>query len=156
MNNKITIFLDHDGVICTDKEWGKRQDLGTKFDPLNSMAIARLNSTLSDFDCEIVCSSDWRLHDTLEGMQKLYEINGIKAPLVGYTEVFDAQRFGERPTEIRVREIMSYVKKNNIEKWLVIDDMYMRLNTKNFYRTSLYDGLTQSDTKKVREKLRSL
>jgi len=153
----IILFLDHDGVICTDREWGKRSSMNTKFDPLNMMAIARLNSIYKDVNFKIVCSSDWRLSADIEEMRAIYKTNGIAAELTGYTEKLDPARFSEKATDTRTREILKYVDENSIQRWFVIDDMYLpKLPKKNYYRTNLYDGLTQSDVPKILEKMRKL
>jgi hypothetical protein len=153
----IILFLDHDGVICTDREWGKRSEMNTKFDPLNMMAVARLNTVHKDINFKIVCTSDWRLMADIEEMRVIYKTNGIVADLIDYTEKLDPTRFSEKATDTRAREILKYVDENSIQSWFVIDDMYLpKLPKKNYYRTNLYDGLTQSDVPKIIEKMRKL
>ena len=80
---KTTLFLDHDGVIVTDKQFGKRLDLGTKFDPFDDLCIIRFLTVARTMNAEIVCSSDWRIHADIDEMRKLYSMAGIDIPLVG-------------------------------------------------------------------------
>ena len=77
------IFLDHDGVICLSNNWGGRmkkqkkygrklsQSIGSlpvnvRFDDFDRKAIEVLNSILEETDAEIVISSDWKKHATIE------------------------------------------------------------------------------------------
>ena len=79
------LFLDHDGVICLARQWGKRYTKKSKkrgdiFDPFCTKAIKVLNNIIDETNCEIVVSSDWRLHCDLEYMKNLYLKRGIKKP----------------------------------------------------------------------------
>lgn len=155
-DTKTTIFLDHDGVIVTDKQFGKRFDTKSKFDPFDELCIIRLMTIAKTMDAEIVCSSDWRVHASIDEMRQLYVQNGILIPLVGYTELLSPIRFKEYRSEIRTREIKKYVDDNNISKWFAIDDLYLRgLPVNNWHRTSLYDGIVQSDMPKILKKWRA-
>ena len=78
------LFLDNDGVICLSSNWGsrhkKQKKLGTepifnhknelpveyRFDNFDIKAVKVLNKILEQTGAEIVVSSDWRLHGTLE------------------------------------------------------------------------------------------
>ena len=93
------IFLDNDGVICLSTEWGgrfkKQQKAGRKmsqpvnsldveyrFDNFNKKAIAVLNAIIEETGAEIVVSSDWKKHATLEELGDYYEAQGIiKRPI---------------------------------------------------------------------------
>ena len=79
------IFLDNDGVICLASNWGsrykKRKQTYTednpmsmdveppveyRFDDFDTKAIKVLNDILTETRAEIVVSSDWKLHATVE------------------------------------------------------------------------------------------
>ncbi len=94
------IFLDHDGVICLSTEWGGRYKKQAKwgglklsmsnreipveyrFDNYNKKAVKILNEILEKTGAEIVISSDWKLHGTLEELGNYYESQGIiKRPI---------------------------------------------------------------------------
>lgn len=70
------IFLDHDGVICLEPQWGGRFDkqdkvgrkmsqdvrslpVSARFDDFDKEAVEVLNSILEETGAEIVVSSDW-------------------------------------------------------------------------------------------------
>lgn len=129
------IFLDHDGVICLSTEWGSRfknkEGLDSTFDRFNDKAIKVLNKIIEETDCEIVISSDWRFHATLEQMQELYKIRGIKKLPIDYTPslTFTTSNFSNsyaEPNESRSYEIKDWLKKHpEVTHWVAVDDLDM-------------------------------
>ncbi len=100
------IFLDNDGVICLANNWGGRMKKQKKwggrkmsmtnreipiqyrFDDFDDKAIKVLNSILEETGAEIVVSSDWRFHATLEELGEYYLSQGIlKAPIEQHQEL---------------------------------------------------------------------
>jgi hypothetical protein len=97
------IFLDNDGVICLSSNWGTRHkkqkkwgnrklSMSTKsipveyrFDNFDKKAIQILNEILVGTDAEIVVSSDWRQHATLEELGEYYESQGILKKPIAFT-----------------------------------------------------------------------
>ena len=95
------IFLDHDGVICLSNNWGgrtkkwakyrsenpesspnlKEGPVSVRFDDFDQKAIKILNEIIEETGCEIVVSSDWKLHATLEELGEYYELHGISKGL---------------------------------------------------------------------------
>ena len=100
------IFLDHDGVICLDKNWGSRNKKQEKwggrkmsmsmsqvpieyrFDNFDKKAVETLNEILEETGAEIVVSSDWRKWATVEELGEYYKIQGIIKKPIGFTEFF--------------------------------------------------------------------
>lgn len=101
------VFLDNDGVICLVNNWGSRfkkqhkvyyknnprppqKELATelKFDNFDRKAIQVLNSILEETGAEIVVSSDWRFHASLEELGNYYESQGIVKRPIDVTEKF--------------------------------------------------------------------
>lgn len=129
------MFLDHDGVICLSSEWGSRfknkQGLDSVFDRFNEKAIKVLNEIIEKTDCEIVISSDWKYHATLEQMQELYKIRGIKKSPIGYTTnaISSSSKLwsvDSEPNETRSYEIKDYLNNHpEITKWVAVDDLDM-------------------------------
>jgi hypothetical protein len=147
------IFLDNDGVICLSsnwgtrhkkqKKWGKRKLSMTsreipveyRFDNFDKKAIQILNEILEETDAEIVVSSDWRLHATLEELGEYYLAQGIiKAP-IGITnkKLIDCDVpnnfIWSREWDLeqtRSLEIHQYLKDNSqITHWVAVDDLNM-------------------------------
>jgi hypothetical protein len=172
------IFLDHDGVICLGSEFGSRfkkqnRSVGQtiadgsipvieRFDNFNNKAIKVLNEILEETGAEIVVSSDWKKWANLEELGEFYELQGIIKKPIALTPnikdfspdtaaLFNWKNWFER---IRILEIKEYLKNNEVESWVAVDDMNMSLTAfednglSNFVHTPrLYEGIKQSGIK---------
>lgn len=155
------IFLDNDGVICLQNNWGSRykkqkkvynkenprpmqSDLPVelRFDNFDKKSIEILNSIIKETDAEIVVSSDWRRHATLEELGDYYEAQGIIKRPIGLTEVFhftDWVNEGSIPghddfpwdryvdlEQQRYFEILRWLRDHpDVTHWVAIDDLNM-------------------------------
>lgn len=130
------IFLDHDGVICLSSEWGSRlknrDGLDSAFDRFNPKAIKVLNQILDETDAEIVISSDWRFHCTLEQMRELYKIRGVKKLPIAFTrndldcELFMSIKPEKELEFTRHLEIKDWLSFNpQVTNWVAVDDLDM-------------------------------
>lgn len=145
------IFLDHDGVICLANNWGGRHKktreyvrkhghtkdypVDLRFDDFDKKSIGVLNSILEITDAEIIISSDWRYHATLEEMGEYYTSQGIIKKPYGYTprstdipleegweDLYPSMSLeSERASEIRY----TLATIQSIKKWVAIDDLQM-------------------------------
>lgn len=173
------IFLDHDGVICLSTEWGsrskKRQKYCTeygstefhdlpvdyRFDNFNKKAVKVLNEILELSDAEIVTSSDWRSHATLEELGIYFEQQGIIKKPIAFTprlKRFDNEKHallmlrGMLGT-VRCLEIQKWLSENQVTHWVAIDDLdmsneYLQPGLDNFVLTPKSDeGIKQSGVK---------
>jgi hypothetical protein len=163
------MFLDHDGVICLSSEWGSRfknkEGLDSTFDRFNKKAINVLNEIIEVTDCDIVISSDWKYHGTLEQMQELYKLRGIVKSPIAYTTMSlpNTSHFFNRNTDLeetRSLEILEYLKEHpEVTNWVAVDDMDLSerygpisgnylWGLKNFVRTpKSNEGIKQSGIK---------
>lgn len=145
------IFLDHDGVICLSNCWGSRfktdnETIDSAFDRFDRKALNVLNEILNITDAEIVISSDWRLHATLEQLQELYRIRGInKIPIdtTGAPDVFSIDLEGGR-----VQEINDWLSAHpEVTHWVAVDDLEM-FDLDNFVHTPrMNEGIKQTGVK---------
>jgi len=148
------IFLDHDGVICLEKNWGsrlkKQRNWGRssgmsfkqvpveyRFDDFDKDCINILNQILEETDAEIVTSSDWKLHATIDEMSEFFRHQGvIKSPIDftkdgwggGVNHILDTLPFDKhRDIEItRIAEILDWLQQHpEVTKWVVVDDLNM-------------------------------
>jgi hypothetical protein len=147
------IFLDNDGVICLDNNWGGRtkkwkeykklnpEELSDtnapvhyRFDDFDKKAIKLLNSILEETGAEIVVSSDWKLHATLEELQEYYLEQGIvKSPIaltkryIGCDRVDDfVWHRGTIYEQQRALEINQFLTDHpEITHWVAVDDLKM-------------------------------
>jgi hypothetical protein len=173
------IFLDHDGVICLSTEWGsrlkKRQKYCSKhgtteysdlpvehrFDNFNGKAIRILNEILAETDAEIVISSDWKMHATLEELGMYFEQHSIIKKPIALTpnlKSFDpetAALFGWKGWLERARclEIQKWLSENLVTRWVAVDDLnmsneFLQPGLENFVLTPRSsEGIKQSGIK---------
>jgi len=141
------IFLDHDGVICLQNNWGSRYKkqqkanwpknqgfnlpLNIRFDNFDKKAIKILNEILEETGAEIVVSSDWRFHATLEEMGQYYTSQGIIKKPIGMTgkslpsdtHIFDYKTELEETRTLEIKEFLKELPE--VTHWVVIDDLDM-------------------------------
>jgi hypothetical protein len=179
------IFLDHDGVICLSTEWGGRHKkqkewggrklsmsnkaipLEYRFDNFNQKAVKTLNKILEETGAEIVVSSDWKHHATLEEMGEYYEKQGIiKKPIALTTNLGQCNWYNDMTwiwsprwdlEMTRVIEITQFLHDHpEVTHWVAIDDLDMGKNGEdwknwgldNFVLTPLgNEGIKQSGIK---------
>ena len=157
------IFLDNDGVICLANNWGSRHKkqkkwggmklsmrgreipLEYRFDNFDQKAVKVLNEILEETGAEIIVSSDWRLHATLEELGDYYESQGIIKRPIGVTEIFHFTNWrdegfvpdhGDFPwsrtedkEQERYFEIARWLGKNpSVTHWVAIDDLHMGIH----------------------------
>ncbi len=176
------IFLDNDGVICLSNNWGSRYKKARKYmidkgipeynvnmlnetqrpieirlDNFDTKAIAVLNSILEKTDAEIVVSSDWRFHATLEELGDYYESQGIIKKPIGLTDRILYKYYEDFPwnrkfdlEQTRSLEILEWLQtRDDITHWVAIDDLDMSLRNDwgltNFVHTpKSNEGIKQS------------
>lgn len=152
-------MLDNDGVICLSTEWGGRKKkwskyrsanpnsspnlkdgpVSVRFDNFNKKAIKILNEIIEETGCEIVVSSDWKLHATLEELGDYYIEQGIiKRPIDVTPKYIDCTIKGKVETNLshlwqleveRTIEIKQYLYDHpEITHWVAVDDLNMGKN----------------------------
>ena len=146
------IFLDNDGVICLDGNWGsrfKKQDkwggrklsmtsreipVEYRFDNFDKGAIKILNEIIEETGAEIIVSSDWRFHANLEELGQYYLDQGISKAPIATTDMFkdlfpsewSGLRFRAELELERSMEINHWVENHpEITHWVAIDDLNM-------------------------------
>ena len=150
------IFLDHDGVICLSDNWGSRfkkkgydsnpeTPLDIRMDNFDNKAVKVLKEIIDETGCEIVISSDWKLHGTLDQMKEMYVTREVKPP-IDYTpnmKDFDEDGYGLFRWKgfneaIRVCEVNEYLKNHpEVTHWVAVDDMDLS-KLENFVMTSIH------------------
>jgi hypothetical protein len=132
------IFLDHDGVVCLSTEWGGRSKKKLKYlkeypgtekvpvefrlDNFNKKAVDILNDILKQTGAEIIVSSDWKGHATLEELKEMYIKYGvIKSPI----DVTPNHYFGRYELEMtRCSEIKDWLEEHpEVTHWVAVDDL---------------------------------
>lgn len=130
MNSNLHIFLDIDGVLTTTKQyhsnprkWHDEYDLY----PFDFKCVKVFNDIIKETNPIIILSSDWQTRYTLEVLNRIFEINGVKTVITDVTGTAWGNKFKSlsQIEECRAYDILQYVKKNNINKFLAIDDLWI-------------------------------
>ena len=147
------IFLDNDGVICLSENWGSRRkkqikegrSMGTsvrelpihlRLDNFDKKAVKVLNKILETTGAEIVISSDWRFHGTLEELGDYYISQGIIKKPIAVTDMFkdifprewSALRFRAELELERSMEINHWLENHpEVTHWVAVDDLDMSI-----------------------------
>jgi hypothetical protein len=182
------IFLDHDGVMCLFdeqggrfKKWRKKPGaecmfrdgrmvvntgkiktlpIEIRFDNFNLKAVKVLNRILRETNANIVVTSDWRHHATLEDLQQLYKAYGIIKQPIGVTgfakDLPNGHDLTHSPDSMRLEicrcaEIRKWLSENEHDKWVVVDDLDLGIDTwpkfglSHFVQTPrMLEGIKQS------------
>lgn len=128
------IFLDIDGVLATHKEfWVCRPKYYKKYPeaeelkipyPFNKGCVKVLNEILEKTDAEIVLSSDWRTHWTLDELDKIFKFNKvIKSPVLVTSKECSSMSNLERN---RAYQIGIFLNEFKPKYWVAIDDLNMK------------------------------
>jgi hypothetical protein len=149
------LMLDNDGVICLSNNWGGRTKkwakyrsenpstsptakdapVSVRFDDFDKKAIKVLNEIIEETECEIVVSSDWKLHATLEELGDYYKSQGIiKRPIALTPDIQNCTVHGNvfiwSPRwdleQTRTIEIRQYLHDHpEVTHWVSVDDLNM-------------------------------
>ena len=105
-----------------------------RFDNFDTKAVKVLNEILEQTGAEIVVSSDWRFHATLEELGEYYLSQGIVKKPIATTDMFkdifprewSALRFRADLELERSMEIQHWVDNHpEVTHWVAVDDLNM-------------------------------
>jgi hypothetical protein len=106
-----------------------------------------LNEILKLTDADIVLTSDWRIHYSLQTLDNIFKFNKVIKSPIDITDVFPSS-FQDMEKN-RAHEIDIYIQKHNIELYVIIDDLdlspYVPKN--KFIMTIEREGIKQSNIK---------
>lgn len=121
------LFLDHDSVLCLQKQWGTRFKKPNKYDSdlFDKGCVQVVNEILIELpDTEIVVSSDWRHNMSLGLMREMYSWQGIIKQPIGFTDLVPGTVMELELS--RSKEILKWLNQHNIkENWCAVDDLNM-------------------------------
>ena len=115
----------------------KELPLDVRFDNFDKKAIKILNEVLEETGAEIIVSSDWRFHATLEELGDYYQSQGIiKRPLdttEKFSNVFPKEwnslRFRAELELERFMEINRWLENHpEVTNWVAVDDLDMSVD----------------------------
>jgi hypothetical protein len=149
MNKKI-MFVDIDGPLATNGCSDVTEK--TKWHPhlyrMDIRCVKALNEILTITGAEMVISSDWRIHFTLEELGEIFEWNGvIKKPtdktIIAPVSMSSLERN-------RVNEISIWLKEHLPDKWVAFDDLNLYSSAvPNFVLCDYEDGISNKEVKET-------
>lgn len=147
------IFLDHDGVTCLASNWGSRSKkqrvrgihphtmekdipMDCRLDDFDGKATKVLNKILEESEAEIVISSDWKKHASVEELQEMYKIYGVVKGPIDCTKFYHTlevdevsgqkRQWAEVKAYERCVEIKEWLSRHpEVTHWVAVDDLYM-------------------------------
>lgn len=157
------LFLDHDGVIVTSKQFGTRftkqkhirkkgqsfsnLSVHHRFDNFDKKAVSILNDVLLRTNAEIVISSDWKKHATLEEMKEYYKSQGVVKMPLAYTPSLKNSENRNDLEDIRVTEIKQFLESNEVTSWVCVDDLNLSSLDNFVHCPRVREGIKQTGIK---------
>jgi hypothetical protein len=154
MNNLPNIiFLDFDGVICTNRACLAVGNTGHGFSYLDPIACLLVKSLCEECNAKIVISSSWRLHFDRWAMQAILDAN---CPNLGSKYMWQSEHWWRTATNVytdfeeacvttdRGREIKNWIDNHETKfnNFCILDDMAdMRPLQDSLVKCDAYDGL---------------
>jgi hypothetical protein len=146
------LFLDHQGVMRLDPVcWSKGEPELNDFD---KSAVKNINDIISETDCEIVVSSDWKLWVDLSEMQRFYRRQGLIKVPIGYTPDKSSEiKSRDDISRLRVEEIKEWLHDNDVSTWVAIDDLDLKGLERFVFIEDAKRGMTKDSLVKIKEYL---
>jgi len=135
-----TIFLDFDGVLHTMGNTGDR--------PFHQLPLLEDALCRTDQDFQIIISSSWRFHYTLDELGK--QLGLLERYVVGVTPEI------KQCSDMRYQEILELVQTHGLKKWIALDDADWEFppNCEHLIRCDPKAGLQQAQVNALLEWLR--
>ncbi len=97
-----------------------KYDVGAVYYDWDNISVGILHQLLRDTNSHFVISSDWRDFNDLESLKTLFKLHNLDEYIVG---VCDPDELGSG--DQRVKFINKYLDEHPIDKYAVIDDLYL-------------------------------
>jgi len=157
------LFLDLDGVMVVDDDPDRLSpvpDGPFRTEMFSKKCVEVLNELVEVTDCQIVLSSDWRLHFNLRQVWDIFKFNKVRRMPLGFTGLATSGSGWmsvQKLEEDRGKEIRQWLAQHGFfpqfHFWAAVDDMNLSPHVSRFVRTDWRKGLT---TDGVFDKLVSL
>lgn len=146
------IYVDIDGPLATDE--CSRTVEKTKWHPklyrMNENCVRILNEIIQETECELIVSSDWRKHFSLQYLGEIFEWNGIIKKPIAITGL-ETVSWGNSALN-RIHQIKNSLEEHKPTAWVAIDDLPLggnehREGLLNYVYCDMIDGLTGENKK---------
>ena len=95
-------------------------DIGAVYYDWDYVSVGVLKQLLKDTGSHIVVSSDWRDSNDINALKTLFKLHNLDDYIIG---ACDPDKYGEG--DERVKYINKYLSEHLIDKYAVIDDLYL-------------------------------
>lgn len=140
------IFLDIDGVLNSNNfyvEFYKKHDRKEISNDIDPKAVEIFDKLCKDIDAKVVISSTWRIGNTIESMQKMFDNLGCTFKIIGATPKINYSM-------CRGLEIQEWISKNidyrnfPYDNYVILDDDsdFFIHQAKHFFQTDNFVGIT--------------
>jgi hypothetical protein len=146
------IFLDNDGVICLSnnrgsrflkqKQFGDENHIEARFDDFDKKSVDVVNEIINQTNADIVISSDWKNHASLEELKEYYRKQGIVKQPIDTTENFHFENWKKQGIvkshdefpwsreldleQNRYFEIKKWLDEHKeVTSWVCVDDLHL-------------------------------
>jgi len=144
------LYTDIDYVLSLSSEMTSHNTKWGWINKFNAKAVKVYNEILEKTRAEIVISSDWKTHFTLQQLQEIFtEWAGIIKPPFDVTPHIPGATM-QTLEEFRAKEILQHVEKYKVESWVAVDDLFLNswISDENFVWTSrMNEGIKQTGKK---------
>lgn len=155
------LFLDNDGVVCLMQQWGGRAKklkkwkmfndgnppASVRMDSFDPKAVKVLNQILDKTGAEIVVSSDWKLHCTLDELKQMFTDYGVTKQPIDCTpnHVLTAV---DKNADVRVAEIQEWLASHpEVSTWVAVDDLDLSKLDCFVHTKRMNEGIKQNGIK---------
>jgi diphthamide synthase subunit DPH2 len=112
------IFLDIDGVLCTQNQWKPDVIAEDGYSEFNVKCVQNLNRLIEQTKAKVILTTSRRINKTLEEFRAIMERRGFRGVIVG--------KINQRTTlnsSFRSDEIVEWLETNGLpDKYLILDD----------------------------------
>ncbi len=120
------LFLDIDDVMITSNQYFSKK-LHPKYNcyPFDKKCVTVLNEIIDKTGADIILSSDWKYHYTIDQLNEIFKDNGINYPVINITTSLWETKFKSYSElhNCRAEEILDYVEKHEIVNYAAVDDL---------------------------------
>jgi len=144
------LYTDIDGVLSLGSEVNPKNTKWGFVHRFNKKAVEIYNEILEKTNADIIITSDWKFHFTLEQLQEIFiEWAGIIKKPIDLTPYISGGSL-QQLEEYRAKEILQHIEQYKPDNWVAIDDLKLTpwLQEENFiYLPRFMEGVKQSSKK---------
>ncbi|QHT65660.1 hypothetical protein GXP67_02755 [Rhodocytophaga rosea] len=112
------IFLDIDGVLCTQNQWKADVIAEDGYSEFNAKCIENLNRLIEQTKAKVILTSSRRINKTVDEFGAILKRRGFHGQIVG-----KINEKTELDSSSRSEEIVGWLERNGVpDKYVILDD----------------------------------